>query len=130
MFVAAYGLSSLMGPVASRGCRSAIGLAVGTLGLWVLVVWRTWPWSCGLVDDMLAAGPWLRLRTTVVGMVLIGILLEEELMWFLGWTGFFYVALLIGQTAMVIWILRVVDWKHNLWPGRGDEAAVSRQLSC
>jgi hypothetical protein len=130
LFLAAYGLSVVIGPVASRGCRSAMALAAVMLGLWILVVRRRRPWSGRCVDDLLAVGPWLRLRTAIVGMVLVGILLEEELMWFLGWAGFFYTALLIGQTAVVIWVLRFVDWNSNLWSCGDDEASVGRHFSC
>jgi len=130
LFLGAYGLSVVIGPVASSGCRSAMALAAVMLGLWVMVVRRTRPWSGRCVNEVLAVGPWLRLRTAVVGMALVGILLEEELMWFLGWTGFFYAALLIGQTVVLIWVLRFVDWDSNLWSRRDDEASVGRHFSC
>jgi len=120
LFAAAYGLSQLMGPVASMTCGLAIGVTILTWVLWAIGISRTGrgPEGVrGLVGDVLAAGPWLRLRTTVTGMVMGGLMLEEGVLWFVGWTGFFYVALLVGQTRLVIRMLNAMEWKRGLWSG-------------
>jgi len=129
LFALAYGISPAMGPSARAGCRLAIFLVGIAVVFWIVLIRQRSRSARQMVEAVLCGGAWVRLRTTAVGILVIGMLVEQELFWFLGWTGFFYMAVLVVESICVVWMMRAYDWKKGFVTDGADKTVAGDDLS-
>ncbi|MBN1123518.1 MAG: hypothetical protein JXA82_00825 [Sedimentisphaerales bacterium] len=129
LFASAYGVSGALGPSARAGCGLAILLVGIAVLFWMVSIQQSRKSAREMIDTVLCGGAWIRLRTMAIGILIIGMLVEQELFWFLGWTGFFYVAILVFESICVVWMMRAYDWKKGFLIDGADETVAGNDLS-
>ena len=105
-FGLAYGVSRYFGPNQAFACLLAILVSTLSGMAWLLVILCASQGLGDLLDVSVSNGPWIRLRVTLLGSVLCGLVIESELVWFLGWTGTFYMIIMAAESVLVIWMLK------------------------
>ena len=96
------------------GCGLAVALCAISSALWLICLLRVKGNPLQSFAEVVSGGIWVRLRTTVLGAVVMGLVIEEGLIWFLGWTVFIYMIVLTAETALVIWLFKEYDRKRDV----------------
>ena len=102
------------GPKSWAGCVLAIVLCAFPGVLWLGDLVRLKHATEQMFAEVVSGGIWVRLRATVLGAAVTGLVIEEGLIWFLGWTVFFYMVVLTAETALVVWLFKEYDRKRNV----------------
>jgi hypothetical protein len=103
------------------GCILAAVLCAFSGALWLCCLLRAKGVSARSFADVVSGGIWVRLRVTVVGAAVAGFVIEEGLIWFFGWTVFFYMVVLAAETALAVWLFKEYDRKRDIVKNDGSK---------